>query len=598
MKTFRRHAFGGLLILLTVAAYVPGYQAEFILDDTDALLENSYLQNLSSWEWIWKTPPETTLAERPVTQWLFVPDAIFGWNRIYSHTVNLLIHIATGLLLVTFFRVRKTRESEQQGYEWAAVLLWLIHPINTSAVTYLVQRAESLSALLVMATMVAAQKSWDSRHRKWWLGAAVIFCWLAAGAKETGLMAPIAVILWDWIMKSAGDGRALWRQRGGFYLGLFSSWVPALVMIASGSRIGLSQESTYTSWEYLQIQAEVIPHYLWLMLYPQPLLLDYNPWPPPSISPFFLLQFTIMSAGFLYAVYATWKRVWMGYLLLMVYLFLAPSSSFIALLNPAYEHRIYLGSAFILYIAISLAGAALFRLPDAYRSIASRIAILLFISVLGVALTLTYTRNQMYQSSISIWQDTISHRPLSYRAHASLAALLIQAERYQEALEPARKAIQLDPQEGNHHYNLGIIYEHLGSQKKAVNCYQRAIELGTAESRVYNNLGRALAGTGADSDVLYAFRRAVELDPHNLVAVNNFGMALGKHGQVELGLEMIEAALKQEPNSVELLNTAAVLHAMKGDRRKALKFLHRGLAIDPDNPLLRENRSLLDTELD
>jgi hypothetical protein len=70
----------------------------------------------------------------------------------------LAIHLLAALLL--FGIVRRTRlkpgednPSSQTALAFAVALIWVVHPLNTEAVTYLIQRAESLMGLFYLLTL-------------------------------------------------------------------------------------------------------------------------------------------------------------------------------------------------------------------------------------------------------------------------------------------------------------------------------------------------------------------------------------------------------------------------------------------------------------
>jgi hypothetical protein len=125
----------------------------------------------------------TTVDGRPLLSLTFALNhAFLGPAPRGYHLVNLVIHLIAGLLL--FGIVRRTldlprfRERYARRGRWialAAATIWLVHPLQTQAVTYIVQRAESLMGMLFLLTLYASLRGFtgkcgmrnaESRHRR------------------------------------------------------------------------------------------------------------------------------------------------------------------------------------------------------------------------------------------------------------------------------------------------------------------------------------------------------------------------------------------------------------------------------------------------
>ena len=105
--------------------------------------------------------------------------------------------------------------------DWTALgasSIWLLHPLQTESVTYIVQRAECLVGLLVLATVYAAVRSFDGPHRRRWEACAIAACALGMGVKETTLVAPPLVMLYEMVFFSRNPFECL-RSRPALYSG-------------------------------------------------------------------------------------------------------------------------------------------------------------------------------------------------------------------------------------------------------------------------------------------------------------------------------------------------------------------------------------------
>src|SRR5206468_13088154 len=96
--------------------------------------------------------------------------------------------------------VRRMLESERlrPRYERAGVwlagvvaLIWVVHPIQTESVTYVIQRAESLMGLFLLLTLYCGIRGAHSPHPRRWYLAAIVACALGMGSKEVMVAAPL-----------------------------------------------------------------------------------------------------------------------------------------------------------------------------------------------------------------------------------------------------------------------------------------------------------------------------------------------------------------------------------------------------------------------
>ena len=152
------------------------------------------------------------------------------------------------------------------GLAFAAAALWLVHPLQTSAVTYLSQRAESLVGLLLLATLACSLRGWSV--------GAVVCCALGMASKEVMAVAPVLVLLHDRTFL-AGSFREALRRRPAMYAGLAATWglLAALVLSTHGRGGSVGFDAGTSPWEYAATQPAAIATYLGLAVWPHPLVI-------------------------------------------------------------------------------------------------------------------------------------------------------------------------------------------------------------------------------------------------------------------------------------------------------------------------------------
>ncbi len=482
-----------LAMLCGIVAYSDSFRGPFIFDDIDAILNNPHV-NRSLTDSGRITP--TTLSGRPVLRASFAADyAIGGLNVEVYHVTNLLIHLASGAIL--FGIVRRNLSSEriwgsrfEKSAHWlagAVAAVWLVHPLNTEAVTYTVQRAESLTGMFYLLVIYCLIRDWKF--------AAVIACALGMGTKEVMTTAPLVVLIYDRTFISGSFASAL-KARAGLYIALAVTWIIPAAVVVSGSRS--ASVGNIAPLDYFLTQLGVIAHYLALAFWPQNLVLDYYDWP---ITHSLGWPGMLVALSILFSVVFLWRKPWLGFLGAWFFIILAPSSSVLPIFTEiAAEHRMYLPLIAPVVLLVVGGWVILSRNP-AGGWIAG---ILLTISLAALS-TRTFMRNAEYQDPELIWSDNVHQRPGNPRAHFNLGFTRMATGRPAEAAGEFRTALQLAPDYYAAARALGRALVQSGNSSGAEKFYTDEITIlpaFSAEARLERGRLRAARGdfAGANED--------------------------------------------------------------------------------------------------
>ena len=230
-ERFLTLALAAVILAAGAWAYSNSFGGVFVLDDVRAIVRNPSIRTLWPLSVPLSPPSESTVAGRPVANLSFALSYAMGAEPAPFHAGNLFIHLAAALAL--FGVVRRTllsprlRERFEAVAPWMAfaiALLWVVHPLQTAAVTYVVQRVESLMGLLYLLTLYCAIRASEGPGRRWWAAAAVVSCAAGMGTKETMVTAPVMVALWDWLFCEPEKGRPAGIRRG-LVGALAASWL-------------------------------------------------------------------------------------------------------------------------------------------------------------------------------------------------------------------------------------------------------------------------------------------------------------------------------------------------------------------------------------
>lgn len=589
-------AAAGLLAGAGLVAYANSLRVPFIFDDPIYILDNPPIERF------W--PPWEIVPMRPVLGLTLALNWRLGGTEVFSyHALNLLIHILAGITL--FGLARRTLAGERLGERFGAhatplalgiSLLWLVHPLQTESVTYVIQRGESLMGLFYLLTLYCAARAHGSPRRAWWWTLAALACLLGLGAKQVMATAPLMVGLYYWVFfPHSLQGR--WRYA--LFASLAVLWCGGCVAlaVASGHASAGFADAPVSPWAYAWTQSGVILHYLRLALWPAGLCLDYG-WPVAQSVRQTWPSVVVLGVLLALTAWGVAGRRPVGFLGIFFLLVLAPTSSFMPIADVAAEHRVYLPLAAVAALVVLAAyrvwvrvGAkAQFRREALVWRAAGWVALGLGASVLAL---LTIRRNRDYRSEVAIWEDTVEKRPRNHRARTNLGVALGKLGRNNEALEQLREALRLQPDYAQAANNLGNALAMLGQRQDALVYYRRAIRCKPRYAEAYNNLGATLADLQRYGEAAECYRKAVDFRPRYPEALNNLGEALTQLGRPGEALPHFEEALRLRPGYANAHCNFADALARLGRLAEAAEHYREALRLRPSDDLARQRLEAL-----
>ncbi len=607
-----------LAILVILGAglltYSNCFQGEFALDDLPAITDNHTIQFtdrtsvLKGWFASLFPPNEgQTVTDRPAVNLSFA--ANFRWNATHGgngldpwgyHATNLAIHLLAALAL--FGLIRRTFELPKLRVLWpgasvplagAATLLWMLHPLQTESVTYVAQRAESLMGLFYFTTFYCFVRG--TQFRSWlWFPLAGLSCLIGVFCKEVTITAPVMILLFDIIFVAEKPRDAVVRRWPVYVAFLFAMALQTAMALIAGNRGGSAGFGTGLTWyDYAMAQFPNILHYLWLTVWPHPLVLYYgesedqiqnNPGLMADSIPAMLVVMALVAL----TVWLLWKRPKLGFLAAWFFVILAPSSSVVPITTEiAAEHRVYL----------PLAALAVLAVVGLYSWLGRRglWASLTLACALGAV---THARNLDYRNGLSLWEDTTGKRPDIARAHNNFGISLIGAGRYKEAVQEFFSAIKLRPFYPDCENNLGNALAQLGRNEEATVHYERAIRgLGRVGDRAqaYYNLANAERGIAEaqpnptqDPHMQLALNHllvATQLDPNYVGALHNIGSLLSENGRYDDAIKYYLQAIQVQPNFPQAEINLANTYNLAGRPADAIQHLQHATQEQPGNAL-------------
>lgn len=566
-----------LLVVALVVAYANTLHAPFVYDDAEAISGNPTIRRL--WALTDILLPQTqggvTVAGRPVLNLSFALNHAISGEAVWSyHVFNLLVHAGSALLLFglvrrTLARTTRAAPSTNAALALAIAALWALHPLQTQAITYTVQRAESLMGfffLLTLYAFVRATAATEGSARRWQI-VSVAACLLGMGTKEVMATAPLLVLLYDRTFV-AGSFLAAWRARRGTYLALAATWLllAALVVSTGGNRGGTVGFGVgIPLWAYPLTQFQALTRYLALSLWPSPLVFEYGTfWA--QLSGDVLAYAALVLALLAATAVALWKKPVLGFAGAWFFLILAPTSLAPGTIQMIVEHRMYLPLAAVVTLAVLTLHAWLGR----------RALVVCGAAALGCA-ALTVARNHDYRSHLALWEKTVAQRPDNPRAREGLAEAYAELGRLDEAIAQRTAAVRLKPDESTYHYNLALALVEAGRLDDAIRHYEHSLRLIPTEAKAHNNLAIALVQAGRANEALPHYTAAERLKPAEPQFAYNHGVALVRLGRATEAIARYETALRLQPAHADAhFNLASALATL---RRFDEAFVHYEAAL-------------------
>lgn len=554
-----------LLIAMTLLAYSNSFTGEFIFDDEPHIQNDPTIRAL--------TPPRYTWlnTRRPfVKLTLAIQYQLHGQHVVGYHVFNLLIHIAAGLVLMGLIRrtlaLPQFADRHARAGPWIAAtvaLIWLLHPIQTQAVTYVIQRAESMMSLLMLLSLYCLLRgATSSNHRAKWYVVSVLSCFVAMGTKEVGVVTPVIALLFDRTFLTGTFTRTV-KLRWWYLVLMFMpfagvAWLGLGDITAVGGAAGFGMD--HITWQsYLLTQPLVIIKYLLLIAWPAHLSIDHL---HPTIDMLSVTKvlglytwqwaFALVSLIFIGTVIALYRKPWLGFLGLAFFVILAPSSSILPVADVMVEHRVYLVLAIIILLVVLAVDALLRRCAELFSLAPRRVVTIAAVTTALVSIALgtrTWIRNTDYRSSLSIWRATAQVSPLNARAWNNLGRSI-----YDD--DPANIA-------------------------QAIDAYRRALRLLPDDPEVTAALGTLLAETGSLDEAEHLFKQTLSLDPDDHVIRQRLGVMYMRQNRLPEALQQFELAAATAPNDGRVQLSLGVLLVRMGDHARSIVPLRAAVQVNP-----------------
>ncbi len=564
------------LAFMGYALYANTVNSPFALDDYHNILANKAIRITElSGASLNESVSKSLIKSRPVANISLALNYYFHQYDVSGyHLVNIVIHVLNGILL--FFFVQYTLllasgsvyRKDISFIAFASALLWLVHPLQTQSVTYIIQRMNSLATLFYLASFVSYIRARLSAKKSITLTLACVSVaagLLALGSKENAVMLPVFILLYDWYFfqnlqfSPSKYHYLLLVLLVLFLLGaVFFYLGPDPLKIAAAGYAGRD----FTLQERLLTQLRVVVFYASLVFLPLPsrLTLEHDF----ALSHSLLNPMTTMFSLFalmgilITAVLCARRERLFSFCLLWFLGNLLIESSIIPL-EIIFEHRTYLPSMMLIVIII----------VGVHRLFAGNmLKAVIFVTAVILLSSWTYARNSIWENEVSLWTDIADKAPHKPRAQMNLGIILSKEGRMDEAMVYLNRAVQLAPEYALAHYSLGDALMQQRKHIPAAESYAKALEINPADTLARFNLGKSLAAAGRHQNALFHYQMVAGKSPLIGQRIYYFmGNSLYQLGRYSEAVNAYSRALQIKPDYIEakqaLMNTRKIMQVMQ-----------------------------------
>jgi len=599
--TFKLIAFLFLILCgLGLIIYSASFNGEFVFDDLEFVLNNNYITDYSRISNFWEREafPRTRLL--PIYSFA-LNYQINQLNVFGYHVFNFIIHIITTIFvwwfsyLIFSLPVFKNEEfsKHKHAISFISALLFLSHPIQTQAVTYITQRFASMATLFYMGSMCFYLKGRMLKNRPrlpivfYLLSAFFAIC--AMLSKEISITIPFNMLFVEYFLiniPKSGISVKDPKSLSSFLIPIKIFVLPIAAFIAGFTflfrntifgllSIVLKSEShtgeIITFGKYILTQPRVFVKYLRLLFLPIYQNLDYDFQLSKSIFEFSTFSsFIILICLLIFAlkIRNKYRLASFG----IFWFFITLWANLVPRSNLIFEHKLYLVSVGFC-IALSFCIFNFFKNPK--TSLTASMVIVIIFSFM------TFKRNEVWKTEISLCKDVVSKSPNKLRPNQNMGSAYTKKGYYDEALVYLSKSLSIDPKDVKSYTNRGAVYYHKRQFQLALNDLNKAVEIDPEYFGSYVNRGLVFQEIGKHQLAFNDFTKALQIKPNLRLGYVSRGNLLNLTGHYDYAIQDFNQAISISPHYDDAYNGRGVTYFKLNRHQEALADFNKAITINP-----------------
>lgn len=269
-----------LLLVFTAVAYYPALYGRFLLDDFNNLAALEKLNSALDFTFIFGGSAGPS--GRPLSLFTFaLQHNAWPIHPFDFKLVNLIIHLLNGVLVyfITLFLFDYTGIKQKYTCIFTLIVsfLWLIQPVQISAVLYVIQRMTLLSSFFSLAGVLVYLHLWRSyssvKNKTVLISGTVLFgvCMLlSVFSKENGILLPVLILAIEFTLLHWVKRPPVWKTWSIVFLILPLLLAIVYLALRFDHITAGYQFRPYSMGERLLTEARILFHYLYIIIFPHP----------------------------------------------------------------------------------------------------------------------------------------------------------------------------------------------------------------------------------------------------------------------------------------------------------------------------------------
>lgn len=596
----RQSAFLLLIVfLVSVVLYLPVLKNDFHTWDDDVYVrKNEKVQNGVTFENIvWAFSTNYFGFYYPIT-WLshMIDCQFYGLNAKGHYFTNILLHSFNGVLLFIFLLIA----TKSRVRSFIVSILFVLHPMNVESVAWIAERKNLLSTFFLLLALISYLKKFDKETSAKWKKVFSFFCYLffvlGLMSKSSIVMFPILLIIIDfWPLKRIEfDFKTIFNQKSHLFelvkekmLLFVISFIFGVITIVSQKEItAMEPISEVSLWDRIGESLLGYAFYLEKLFLPFNLCVLYPH--HKGNYPFFLpIAIFVVISFITTAFFLLSKRKpvliagWFFFLISLLpvigilqtglqayadrYVYFPYWGLFIILVYgidfkasiKKYFYPIYILAVFLCFVAaflffVTRKQIETWKDDETLFKNVMKVCPDAFIAPFQLGFVEKSRGNldkakYYYERALEISEDYIKRRPKSGRANHDKANALLMLDRYDEAIEYFKKAIEYGFNEKDNQEkieiakkmklkNIVVEGKRLSEEKKwgeAEEKFREAVEISPDSSELWSYLGYIMEQKGNLNEAEKAFEKALEINPLYDTAIYNMAIVEMKKNELD-----------------------------------------------------------------
>jgi tetratricopeptide (TPR) repeat protein len=572
-----------LVVIVSFGVYANALFNGFVFDDiqlivnNDAIKSYKYIPEIFTGN-LWGLLGRASNYYRPLPPLIYmVIYSLFGTKPWAFHLINIVLHTGTSILVFLILRSLLAQYHERssitvQTASLIAALLFAVHPIHTEAVSWIAGIMDVSCAFFALLSFYFYVSSETSPTSITVYLLSLVSFFLAALSKEPALTLPIIIVIYSLTFLKQTTRtiyNALTRCAPyflvlGVYLLMRLYALKGLAPLETSSGLTAYQGAINVVYIFAQYVGKLlVPVQLNVLYYLHPISSIWN------VKGLISLLLTLIFIGCASLCFRKNKVAFLGFI--FVVLPLVPVLYLPALIQKieyAMADRYLYFSSFGFVILIAVLFAAF--------DIGNRKGVIVAVSAVIVVFSImTFSRNYVWKSNVTLWSDSVQKSPESAFAHENLGYALFYEGRAEEGKEELRTALALDPGILDAILNAGIAYSAKGLINNALFAFQRVILLRPDSVEGHYNLGVAYNNKGLLNQAIEQYRAVLRMKPDHVDAHVNLGIAYGQKGLIDQAIEHLETAVRLNAADPFAHHNLANAYRIKGLPGKAQEHLQK-----------------------